>query len=189
MSAADCERKANLIQKSSARSSTKFIEQKLRNRIHESSSVGARPSPAPSNRTHSFLPRWKLCPTSWFCSNGGGPGRPRSDRRAFVYPVRGFCPMSCRVITSSGTETSHLSPHPAQADGRTGKICQPSAPPFALAKHPRLAVADCRHSVMAHSFALVEPFVLALQADDFHAQHLRVRIEWSPFPKCWYPAT
>ena len=87
----------------------------------------------------------------WVLFDGGGRGRPRSDRRAFVYPVRRLLFDDCNeegfayspvVVTSSDTETSHLSLHPGQAGERSGRICQPSARQFALVKPPRLSFAD-----------------------------------------------
>ena len=67
-----------------------IIEQRLLDRRHESSSVGARPSSAapveqyPDEWVELALLRLQFARVLF---DGGGRGRPRSDRRAFLSPV------------------------------------------------------------------------------------------------------
>ena len=140
-----------MIQKSSARFSTKFMHFQIE---HCLSLVLGHRTEAPEDTR-------KL-----FCRSAAVPGRPR-PREPFTCSVTmsGFCStgatgdgrapteeLSCIrsgavvrwpvVVTSSDTETSHLSLHPGQAGERTGRICQPSARQFALVRPPRLSFAD-----------------------------------------------
>jgi hypothetical protein len=81
----------------------KIIEQKLLDRRHRSSSVGARPSPAapvdqnphsqradPDHRVAQLTTLQLKTPrlTDGLLIDRGGRGRPRSDRRASVSPVK-----------------------------------------------------------------------------------------------------
>ena len=78
------------------------VEQKPESLIHESSSVGARPSPAapfeqrPPSLIHEspltprVLEMRQLLNSAGMVFDGGGRGRPRSDRRAFAYQGLGI---------------------------------------------------------------------------------------------------